>query len=348
MNAASTPVLFGHDEIKSSIMEAYYQNRLPHALLFSGPQGVGKATFAYHCARWLLSGAPRQFEVLSDDPLFKRVASGAHGDFFALSHSYEGDRPAKIKSMSIDHVRHFLEQLSKTPLEGGWRIALVDSLNDLNRSGANALLKTLEEPRQKTLLIIIHHEGEALLPTIRSRCHKISFRRLSLDQTVDVMKHSDTFSGREIPVSLASLARGRPGMLIHLDARLGEGDYYTNFMHFIKALSSGNSPEVMGYIRKILSDSKVEHTFSGLDCFEWLWWWFQGELLSIVRGDMEHHASNREARREAEVFLEHWTVPHITAFASMLSACIKRLRTFHLNEVGMLTDLFLNFMCQKK
>lgn len=348
MNVASTPVLFGHEEIKSSIREAYEQNRLPHALLFSGPQGIGKATFAYHCARWLLSGAPAHFEIQPDDPLFKRVASGAHGDFFALSHHYEGEKTAKIKSMSMDHVRHFLEQLSKTPLEGGWRIALVDSINDLNRNGANALLKTLEEPRKKTLLIIIHHEGEALLPTIRSRCHKMSFRRLSLNQTVDVIKHSDTFAGREIPDSLASLARGRPGMLIHLDARLGETDYYTDFMHFIKALSSDQKPVVIEYLRKILSDTKSEHTFNGLDCFEWLWSWFQGELLSIVRGDMQSHAPNHDARREAEDFLKHWTMPHITAFASSLFACIKRVRTFHLNEVGMLTDLFLNFMCQKK
>jgi len=348
MNVASTPVLFGHEEIKSAIREAYDQNRLPHALLFSGPQGIGKATFAYHCARWLLSGAPSQFEIGPDDPLFKRVASGAHGDFFALSHDYEGDKAAKIKSMSMDHVRHFLEQLCKTPLEGGWRIALVDSINDLNRNGTNALFKTLEEPRPKTLLIIIHHEGEALLPTIRSRCHKMSFRSLSLSQTMDVIKHSDTFAGREISPGLASLARGRPGMLIHLDARLGESDYYTDFMCFIKALSSDQRPEVMGYLRRILSDSKSEYRLSGLDCFEWLWSWFQGELLSIVRGDMQSHTSNGDAQHAAEDFLKHWTLPHITAFASSLSACIKRVRIFHLNEVGMLTDVFMNFMCQKK
>lgn len=339
LEPAENPYLYGHTAIKSSLMDACRQNRLPHALVFSGPQGVGKTTFAYHFARWMLAGSPDQFELNPNDPLFKRIASGAHGDFFRLSKHHPESSQTSFKPMSMDHVRHFLVQLSKTALEGGWRIALIDAVNDLNRNGANALLKALEEPRPKTLLMLIHHEGERLLPTIRSRCHKVSFKALCDDDTLKVMKLGQ--DAEDLHLAHVMFAGGRPGMLLRLDERLRGRPYIEEFMKFLAQLNSGHSVGVIQYLKNIVSDSKKEAEFSSLDCFLWLWSCWISQLIQEIKGDVR---ATREIQGLTRAFLNNWTLAHITEFSSNLTECIKRIKALHLNEPASLIGQYLSFM----
>lgn len=343
---SNSPHVFGHAEIKEKLIDAYTSNRLPHALLLSGPQGIGKSTFAFHLAYWILSNAVSSFgNVNTHDPLYKRMVSGAHADFFVLSREHT-DAKTSTKTISIDQVRDFMGQLSKTALEGGWRIAVVDAVNDLNRNGANALLKTLEEPRPKTLIILIHHEGDALLPTIRSRCQKLTFKGLQDADTKAVLE----VQGRQIdnPRRLM-VARGRPGLLIHLESSFTSADYISDFLNFIQNLVDRKVVEVLRYIKSVLSESNKDSALSGLYCFQWLWSWW-GHVLVNMRKDISANDSmfDAEIKSIADKFLGHWTLSDITEFSSDLAQCIKQINTFNFNETASISSLFLSFMDLRK
>jgi len=152
----------------------------------SGPRGIGKATLAYRFARFVLAdtgaaeqgpdlfgAAPAQPESLyltPDDPVFRRVAAGAHPDLRGLEIGVN-PRTGKARSeILVDDVREIGHFMRMTSAEGGWRVVVVDAIDSLNRNAANALLKVLEEPPAKALLLLVSHAPGSLLATIRSRC----------------------------------------------------------------------------------------------------------------------------------------------------------------------------------
>ncbi|HLL27657.1 MAG TPA: DNA polymerase III subunit delta' [Xanthobacteraceae bacterium] len=195
--------LFGHAAAEAEILAAWNGGRLPHALLLGGPEGIGKATLAYRIARFLLSmpkpGA-KSLEIPADHPASRQVAALSHPDLIALRRiaSEEGKRPPS--EISVEEVRRAISFFGSTAAMGGWRIAIVDSVDELNASGANALLKVLEEPPQHSLFVLISHTPGRLIATIRSRCRKLSLRPLT---EADVVKAIDSIAD-EIP----GLSRG--------------------------------------------------------------------------------------------------------------------------------------------
>ena len=176
---AENPHLFGHGEAASMLAAAYRAGKLPHALLFAGPLGVGKATLAFHLAYHLLKfprheSAPA--ELAKPDPdsaLFRQIAIGAHPSVLHLT------RPANEKTkgfktvVTVDEIRRVNRFLSMTSHDGGYRVVIVDPADDMNVNAANALLKNLEEPPSRTVFILISHSPGGLLPTIRSRCQMV-------------------------------------------------------------------------------------------------------------------------------------------------------------------------------
>jgi len=182
---AETAVLFGHSAALASIAEAYRSRRLHHALLLSGPQGIGKATLAFHIARHLLeypepSEAPET--IRPADPsssLFRQVASGAHLAVQHVTRSYNDKTKKFMTSLGVEEVRKIGRFLSMTAHDGAYRVVIIDSADDMNVNAANALLKRLEEPPEKTLFLLISHSPGRLLPTIRSRCQTIRLSPLS-------------------------------------------------------------------------------------------------------------------------------------------------------------------------
>lgn len=193
-----TPSLLGHEHQQSLCRDLIREGRLPHALLFQGPKGIGKATFAYHLIRYLFAGHPSpdhkttplekaSLTLRPDHPLMKRVASLGHGDLKVIERL--PDEKGKLpRDITVQQIRDVISFFSKKSMEGGWRIALVDSVDEMNPQAGNALLKILEEPPQRCLLILINHTPGRLLPTLSSRCRKISFRALSSDQTREVVQ----------------------------------------------------------------------------------------------------------------------------------------------------------------
>ncbi|HME22819.1 MAG TPA: DNA polymerase III subunit delta' [Acetobacteraceae bacterium] len=174
----ANPLLIGHAAAEATLLEAMRSGRLHHAWLITGPEGVGKATLAYRFARRLLAGMPTDDSLALDPqhPVFRRVAAGAHADLLTVERAYDEKRRRTRTQIAVEDVRKISAFMSLTPAEGGWRIAIVDGAEELNQASANALLKILEEPPRRAILLLVCGAPGRLLPTIRSRC-----RRLRLD-----------------------------------------------------------------------------------------------------------------------------------------------------------------------
>src|SRR5690349_17964702 len=184
-----TAELFGHADAERAILDAYKSGRIAHSWLIGGPPGIGKATLAFRLARFVLANPdPRAAEVqtaisLAVDPahpVARRVAAQAQGDLLVLERSINEQTGKLYTVIRVDDVRRTVPFFGSTAGEGGWRIAIVDAIDDLQREGANALLKILEEPPQRSLLLLVSHAPGRELPTIRSRCRRLLLRPLEI------------------------------------------------------------------------------------------------------------------------------------------------------------------------
>jgi DNA polymerase III subunit delta' len=163
------------------LVESWRSGKMHHAWLFAGPEGVGKAVLAYRFARFLLAKPDADVDNLSvpaDHPVAGQVARLAHPDLAVIRRSLAKDGKNLRTEIAVDDVREGLSVFRTTSGADGWRIAIVDAADDLNRSSANALLKMLEEPPARALFILIAHSPGSLLPTIRSRCRLLRFGAL--------------------------------------------------------------------------------------------------------------------------------------------------------------------------
>jgi DNA polymerase III subunit delta' len=180
----ANPLLLGHAAAEATILDALRAGRVHHAWLITGPDGVGKATLGFRFARRLLAGVPSS-ETLALEPthpVFRRVAAGSHADLETIELGVNEKTGRMRSEIVVNDARKIGGFMSLTPAEGGWRVVVVDGAEDMNPSAANAILKVLEEPPSRALLILCCTAPGLLLPTIRSRC-----RRLRLDPLDDAV-----------------------------------------------------------------------------------------------------------------------------------------------------------------
>jgi DNA polymerase-3 subunit delta' len=210
--------LVGHDAVEKQLLELITAKRFPHAILLTGPRGIGKATLAWRLARFLLtpqeSGGglfgdalpPESLHVAASHPIFRRMAASAHPDFLALE-------TADIK---VEEARSVAAFLALTPAEGDWRVVIIDSADAMNRNAANALLKTLEEPPARAVIILVSHNPGALLPTIRSRCRTLRVPPLGEAAFVRIMATAAPELTPQQAQAFALLSGGSPGVALTL------------------------------------------------------------------------------------------------------------------------------------
>jgi DNA polymerase-3 subunit delta' len=208
--------LIGHGAAERAILDALGGGRLHHAWLITGADGVGKATLAYRFARRLLAGGADTLDMDAHHPVFRRVAAGTHADLLTVEREWDDKKKRMKKNIAADTVREVPGFLHLTPAEGGWRAVIVDGAEDMNTHSANALLKVLEEPPPRAVLMLISATPGRLLPTIRSRCRHLPLAPLGaadLDRALALYLPSLPAAER---ASLASLSEGAPGRALAL------------------------------------------------------------------------------------------------------------------------------------
>ena len=200
-----------------AFLDAYEKDRLHHAWLLCGPQGMGKASFAYRCARFLMGRTrdPRfgRLGMSPEDADVRLISAQSHPDLLVLEREM-GESRLK-KNISVDAVREIAEFFSKAPSRSPWRVCIVDSVDDLNINSANALLKILEEPPHKGILFLISQSPGRLLATIRSRCRRLTFAPWS-DAQVRAFVDARSKLDDESLDRLVRLAHGAPGRALSL------------------------------------------------------------------------------------------------------------------------------------
>jgi DNA polymerase-3 subunit delta' len=187
-------VILGQDRAVEQFADAWASRRLHHAWLLAGPKGVGKASFAHAAARRLLAEAAGPtfdrpgLETPDDHPIVKLVEAGSHPDMRSLERLVNEKTGNLARNISVDQVRVLGEFMGMTAALSAWRIAVIDTVDELESSGANALLKILEEPPANTIFFLVSHAPGRLLPTIRSRCRRLDFTNLDDDAMTSVLE----------------------------------------------------------------------------------------------------------------------------------------------------------------
>ena len=191
-------MIVGQDRAVEQFLSAWKSGAMHHAWLLAGPRGVGKASFAMAAAERILAeaaGPPIAAEGLEtpeDHPVGRLVTAGSHPDFRLLERIENKSGTGLARNISVDQVRELGELFAVTPALSAWRAVVIDTVDELEAAGANALLKMLEEPPANCLFLLVSHVPGRLLPTIRSRCRRLDFRPLPDDAMTSVLE-------RELP-----------------------------------------------------------------------------------------------------------------------------------------------------
>jgi DNA polymerase-3 subunit delta' len=284
----ANPELIGHEAAEAGLRRLVESGRMPHALLLSGPRGIGKATLAFRLARFVLAPTERAggegLAIASDSGVFRRIASGGHADLLTVERAFDTRRKRMRSEIVVEDAREIGTFLHLTPAEGGWRVVIVDGADEMNRSAANAVLKILEEPPRRALLLLVAHSPGRLLPTIRSRC-----RRLPLSPLPDeaVRRLLDRYR-RELAAAdaetIARLADGSIGAALDL-AAAGGLDLYRSVLAL---LARPRVPELHAFADR-LARADAEDSYRLVE-----------ELIGQILARLARHAAGYAGSKDVE------------------------------------------------
>lgn len=232
--------VMGHDAERERFTSAIASGRPHHAWLITGPRGIGKATLAYKLADHVLS--------LSNAAQTPRwIAARSHPDLFVLERGFTDSKPKRLRQeIVVDDARRMSEFFARTSGSGGWRMAIVDCADELNTEAANALLKLVEEPPDKALILLLSHRPGRLLRTLRSRCRRLPLSPLD-ETTVEKVLARLPMPGSdsEALAAAARLSGGSPGRALELRDSLG-AKAFDSFLR-AKSLTAGAKLTIAGH-----------------------------------------------------------------------------------------------------
>ena len=278
--------LVGHDQAEKTLLAAQQSGRLHHAWLMTGPRGIGKATLAWRFARFLLAGqdqgglfggGPENLDVSRDAPGRNLIDARSHPDLFHLRRALNHDTGRIRAEIAVDDVRGLGEFMHMTPAMGKWRVAIVDSADEMNRNSANAVLKILEEPPPNAVLLIVSHAPGRLLPTIRSRCRRLTLQPLKDDTVVKLLGDYAPETKDEERRALALLAEGSIGRALEL-AGAGSLELYREMVEVLATLPDLDMPRLHAFAERFAK--RGEEANADWRALNYL---FDGWLKGLVR-----------------------------------------------------------------
>ncbi|PTE20885.1 DNA polymerase III subunit delta' [Cereibacter changlensis JA139] len=337
--------LIGQDAAEAEFLASFSSGRLHHGWLVTGPLGVGKATFAWKLARFLLATPedggmfaappPETLDIAADHPVARRIASQAEGRLFLLRRAWDEDKKKLKTVISVDDVRRMKSFFSLSSADGGRRVAIVDPADEMNPSAANALLKLLEEPPAGVTLILISHQPFRLLPTIRSRCRELRLGPLGPADMAQAMAAAGAVV--EAPEALAELAGGSVGEAIRL-TNLDGMRLYQSMIALFATLPRLDRPRALALAEAGAgrgNEPKFELILTLLDLF----------LARLARaGTMGYcppEACPGEAALIARLSPSPWAARTWAELAQTLGLRARRGRAVNLDPAALLMDMLL-------
>ena len=208
------PIIGQHSAL-AFLSRALEADRLPHGMVFAGPMGVGRYTTAIALSTIFLADRPNDPESL--DAVGKLIAARTHPDFHYITkeliREIEGKSANKAIALSVDVIReHLVAPATKKSVMGRGKVFIVEEAELMNAQAQNAMLKTLEEPSGRTLIVLLSDQPHALLSTIRSRAQTVRFQPLSEVDALAVVTRRGVESS--IAKEAIALAGGSPGLAI--------------------------------------------------------------------------------------------------------------------------------------
>lgn len=342
-----TSRLIGHEVAEARFLANFQSSRFHHAWLITGARGVGKATFAYRAAKFLLSqqadgggglfGPAETLDVPDDDPALALIHAGSHPGLAVLRRQYDTKSKKFSTAIRVDDVRTLSSFFQLTASEGSWRIVIIDPVDDMTPSAANAILKTLEEPPKKSLFLLLSHTPAGLLPTIRSRCRQLALRPLDDAHMRTVLApHSETLSPDELDM-LLTLSEGSPGKALHL-LEAGGLEIFTGLLDIFKEYPRLDAEKLHALADK--SGLKDGETRYRSICEIYPWW-----LTRFVRAASVEFAGSDLIPGEAEIMKRMVSHHAPSAWVELWekgNALIKRADSINLDRKQVVLNLFLN------
>lgn len=229
-------LLIGHEEQEKLFLEAFLSGKMHHAWILHGPSGIGKATLAYKIARFLISNIGNQdtgflnepvtsINLSNTHPTFKLISSQACPDLLVIEREFDAKSGKFKKEITIDNVRKINEFMHKTSSNGNYRVVIVDGADTMNRNSQNAILKVLEEPPAKTIIILTANNIGAFLPTIKSRCRSLKLNSLSKEKIYELLSKFCPKTSDEEHKKIALLSEGSIGNAMQINEQNGLNVY---------------------------------------------------------------------------------------------------------------------------
>jgi DNA polymerase III subunit delta' len=301
-----TQVLLGHERAADDFMHTLIGERAHHAWLIHGPEGIGKTTFAYHIAHHILSGGQQKIGKLDAKlPAYKLVTGQTHPDLRVITRPIDEKTGIKKNEIPVESIRGLNEFFHLTSAYNNWRVAIIADAECLSRSAANALLKILEEPPQRAMIIMTAISAGQLLPTLRSRCRKLALFALSDKHMHELIKKDYPQIGLDDAALIVRLAEGSFGRAAALIDHDGQ-ELYASLIGHLAAMPKLNLAAIQSFADQVARKSELAR-FDLVAGF--LLGWLQSLVLCAATGQADDSpGSNAQLLRRFAAWqpLEHW------------------------------------------
>ena len=343
-----TLLLHGHAAAEAELLSAFNTGRLHHAWMLTGPKGTRKATLAWRIARFLLATPdddggmfspppPTSLDIDASNPVARRLLQLAEPRLFLLRRGPNEKETALSQVISVDEVRKMKSFFALSAADGGRRVAIIDSLDELNTAAANALLKLLEEPPARVTLLLIAHQPARLLPTIRSRCRELRLAPLGPGDLAAALTAAGGSVAPEDTQALAELSAGSVGEAFRL-TNLDGLKLYTALVRLFSTLPRLDRPQALA-LADIAGARGAAETFDLLVTLIYLF------LARLARSGTLRQTPPEAAPHEADLLAR--LSPNPTAarawadLAQSLSARARRGKAVNLDPAALLMDMLL-------